>query len=207
MLRRTTFLLLPAGLLARPGLASAARAQVGEVTALSGVASALFSGEAPRSLAPAAPIMIEDLLTTGPAARLACRLSGGVELRLGENAALRVDALALRGPRPGAALRSFGGPLLLDIPPDAAAGRRLPAELTLPWAHIAVRGTRFFAGTMEGVNAVFVARGAVEVRGAGASVPLTEGEGVDMAADGAPGPVRRWGPPRIARALAMVGAE
>jgi ferric-dicitrate binding protein FerR (iron transport regulator) len=201
--RRHALLVAPA-LLVLPRPALALRTRVGEVTALSGAAAALFSGEPPRPLSPAAPIMMEDLLTTGPAARLAYRLEGGVDLRLGENAALRVDALALRGPRPGAALRGFGGAMLLDVP---RADRPVPTDVTLPWAHIGVRGTRFFAGPLDGVNAVFVARGQVEVRTAGAPALLNEGEGVDVAPDGAPGPVRRWGAPRIARALAAVGAE
>lgn len=170
---------------------------------MTGAATALFSGEAPRALAPAAPVLMEDLLTTGPAARLACRLDGGLELRMGENAALRVDALALRGPRVGIALRGFAGPLLLDIPPGE---RRAPVDVALPWAHIGVRGTRFFAGVLDGAQAVFVARGRVEVRARGGTATLGEGEGIDVATDGTPGPVRAWGAPRIARALALVGA-
>jgi len=187
--------------LAHPALA--ARIRVGEVTALSGAAAALFSGEPPRALSPAAPIMMEDLLTTGPAARLACRLEGGLELRMGENAVLRVDALALRGPRPGVALRGFGGALLLEVP---RAEPPVPVDVVLPWAHIGVRGTRFFAGVVDGVHAVFVARGRVQVRVAGGTAMLGEGEGVDVASDGVPGGVRAWGAPRVARALALVGA-
>ncbi|BDG70265.1 FecR domain-containing protein [Roseomonas fluvialis] len=196
-------LLLAPALLVLPRPALSQRIRVGEVTALTGAAAALFSGEAPRPLAPDAPVLMEDLLTTGPAARLACRLDGGLELRMGENAALRVDALALRGPRPGTSLRGFGGALLLDIP---RSERPAPVDVTLPWAHIGVRGTRFFAGVLDGVQAVFVARGRVEVRTAGGTVPLGEGQGVDVAPNGAPGPVREWGAPRIARALALVGA-
>ena len=78
MARRRTLLILPAALLAAPRAASAARARVGEVAALSGSAAALFSGEPPRALSHPAPIMIDDLLTTGPAARLVCRLDGGI---------------------------------------------------------------------------------------------------------------------------------
>jgi ferric-dicitrate binding protein FerR (iron transport regulator) len=181
----------------------ALRARVGEVTALSGAAAALFTGEPPRPLSPAAPIMTEDLLTTGPAARLACRLEGGLDLRMGENAALRVDALALRGPRPGVAWRGFGGARLLDVP---RTEHPVPVDVALPWAQIGVRGTRFVAGVLDGVPAVFVARGRVEVRAAGGAAVLGEGEGMDIAADGMPGPVRAWGAPRIARALALVGA-
>lgn len=202
MAHRRRLLLAPA-LLLLPRPALARRVRVGEVTALTGTAAALFSGEAPRPLTPAAPVLMEDLLTTGPAARLACRLEGGLELRMGENAALRVDALALRGPRPGTALRGFGGPLLLDIPPSE---RRPPVDVTLPWAHIGVRGTRFFAGVVDGLHAVFVARGLVQVRAAGGTVALGEGQGVDVAADGTPGPATSWGAARIARALALVGA-
>jgi ferric-dicitrate binding protein FerR (iron transport regulator) len=200
---RRRALLAVSMLAALPRPALALRIRVGEVTALSGAAAALFSGEPPRPLSPAAPIMMEDLLTTGPAARLACRLEGGLELRMGENAALRVDALALRGPRPGVALRGFGGAMLLDVP---RAERPVPVDVALPWAHIGVRGTRFVAGVLDGVHAVFVARGRVEVRAAGGVALLGEGEGVDVAADGAPGPVRVWGAPRIARALSLVGA-
>jgi ferric-dicitrate binding protein FerR (iron transport regulator) len=200
--RRHALFVVPA-LLVLPRPALALRARVGEVTALTGPAAAVFSGEPPRALAPAAPIMMEDLLTTGPAARLACRLEGGLDLRMGENAALRVDALALRGPRPGVALRGFGGALLLDVP---RAERPAPVDVAMPWAHIGVRGTRFFAGVLDGVQAVFVVRGRVEVRAPGGAVSLGAGEGVDVAADGSAGGVRSWGPPRIARALALVGA-
>lgn len=199
---RRALLVVPAlAALSRPALAL--RMRVGEVTALSGAAAALFSGEPPRALSPAAPIMLEDLLTTGPAARLACRLEGGLDLRMGENAALRVDALALRGPRPGVALRGFGGALLLDVP---RAAPPIPVDVVLPWAHIGVRGTRFVAGLLDGVQAVFVARGRVQVRAAGGAALLSEGEGIDIAPDGMPGPVRAWAAPRVARALSLVGA-
>lgn len=200
--RRHALLVAPA-LLVPPRPVLALRSRVGAVTALSGAAAALFSGEPPRPLAPDAPVLMDDLLTTGPGARLACRLEGGLDLRMGENAALRVDALALRGPRPGVALRGFGGALLLDVP---RTERPAPVDVTLPWAHIGVRGTRFVAGVLDGVQAVFVARGRVEVRAAGGTVSLGEGEGVDVATDGAPGPVRAWGAARIARALSLVGA-
>jgi ferric-dicitrate binding protein FerR (iron transport regulator) len=187
-----------------PALALSTRTTVGEVTAVTGVATALFSGDPPRALAPAAPVMMEDLLATGPAARLACRLANGLALQLGENAALRVDATTLGRRRSGTAIRSFGGAVLLDVPPPAAGGRGDPTSLTLPWAHIGVRGTRFFAGPLDGRNAVFVQQGVVEVTAAGATAVLSEGEGVDVLAGDPPGPVTRWGEPRIQRALALV---
>ena len=119
---------------------------------------------------------------------------------------MRVDTVVLRGPRAGTVLRDFGvgGPLLVDRAPMPAAS---PIVLELPWARIGVRGTRVFAGVMDGSGAVFVARGRVMVDAIGTRVTLAEGEGVDIPLQpfGPPDiPVRRWGQPRIARALALV---
>jgi len=197
-MRRRLALALPLLPLARPVLA--ARTRVGEVTALAGQATALFSGEAPRPLAPAAPILMEDLLTTGAGARLACRIEGGIALQLGENAALRVTMADLRGPRRGVAVRGFGGAVLMDIPPQP---RGAAVGLTMPWAHIGVRGTRFFAGASNGRNAVFVARGAVAVTAAGGSAVVAAGEGVDVV-DGVPSAPAPWSEARIDAALASV---
>jgi ferric-dicitrate binding protein FerR (iron transport regulator) len=117
-----------------------------------------------------------------------------------------VDTVVLRGPQAGVVLRDFGvgGPLLIDRPPAPAAR---PVSLELPWARIGVRGTRFFAGVLDGTGAVFVARGRVTVDAIGTRVTLAEGEGVDipLQPSGPPDlPVRRWGQARIARALALV---
>lgn len=196
---RRAVLSLPFLALGQPALAS--RTRVGEVAAVSGTAVALFSGEAIRALSPAADVLMDDLLRTGEASRLACRLEGRIDVRLGENAALRVDALTVRGPRAGTAIRSFGGPMLFDRAP--VPGHQ-PTEVVLPWARIGVRGTRFFAGVLDGVQAVFVARGQVNVATGHGQALLGEGEGVDISEAGAPGPVRRWGEARIARALALV---
>jgi len=195
--------------LLRPHLARAQRAQVGEVAALRGTATAAFAGEAIRPLAPAAPVLLEDTLGTGSASRLTCRLQGGLDVRLGENASLRVDALTLHGPRPGVALHSFGGAMLVERAPAPAGA---PVEITLPWARIGVRGTRVFAGAVDGAYAVFVARGRVAVVTARGEIVLTQGEGVDVAPssptrrgpDRRLGDVQRWSDARIARALALV---
>ena len=189
---------------ARP--ARAARARVGEVSSVTGAATALFPNDPPRPLSQASPVLIEDLLATEASARLACLLNGGLALRLGGGARLRIDAAVLRGPQAGVALRDLGvgGPLLLDRPPGPAAP---PVSVSLPWARIGVRGTRVFAGVMDGFGSIFVARGRATVDAVGTRVILAEGEGVDIPLQpfGPPDlPVRRWGQPRIARALALV---
>ena len=76
----------------------------------------------------ASPVMIEDILATEASARLACRLEGGLVLRLGGGARLRIDSAVLRGPEAGVTFRDLGvgGPLLIDRPPapDAPPDRR-----------------------------------------------------------------------------------
>jgi ferric-dicitrate binding protein FerR (iron transport regulator) len=151
-------------------------------------------------------VLIEDLLTTEPASRLACRLDGGLDLRLGGNARLRVDLALLHGPQAGVVLRDLGagGPLLLDRPPSPGAP---PITVLLPWARIGVRGTRVWSGVLDGAGAVFVARGRVEVEANATRVTLSAGEGVDIPLRPFGPPdlaVRVWGQAKIARALAMV---
>jgi hypothetical protein len=188
----------------RPG--HAARARVGEVSAVTGAATAAFSNDPPRRLSHASPVLIDDLLATEASARLACRLDGGLALRLGGGAKLRIDAAVLHGPQASVTLRDLGvgGPLLIDRPPTHGAP---PISVLLPWARIGVRGTRVWAGVMDGFGTVFVARGRVTVDALGTRATLTEGEGVDipLQPSGPPDlPVRRWGQARINRALALV---
>jgi len=194
-------------LLPVPAAHAATRPRVGEVAAVTGRALAHFESDPPRRLAPAEPVLLDDTLATDPEARLACRLATGIEIRLGGNATLRVDRLALSGPRRGVLLQSLSGPLVFDRPAPGAAAA--PVVLDLPWARIGVRGTRFFAGPLDEVFSVFCARGAVAVERPGAwQVALRPGDGVDVPRTGAAvagPPVRRWGEARIARAFALVG--
>jgi ferric-dicitrate binding protein FerR (iron transport regulator) len=224
--RRRAALVAPFVLALPIGLARAQprqRPRVGEVTAVTGTALAHFEDLPPRPLAPAAPVLLDDTLATDPDARLACRLAGGLEVRLGGNATLRVDRVTLGGgarapaaARPGGiGLTSLSGPLLLDRPAAPAARPAPPIALDLPWARIAVRGTRFFAGPLDSVHAVFCERGtiAVTLSATGWQGVLEAGEGVDIPREaglppGAPPPsptaITRWGAPRIARAMALV---
>ena len=60
---------------------------------------------------------------------------------------------------------------------------------------------------MDGLGAVFVARGRATVEAIGTRVTLTEGEGVDIPLQPFGPPdltVRRWGQARIDRALRLV---
>jgi ferric-dicitrate binding protein FerR (iron transport regulator) len=152
-----------------------------------------------RTLDRAAPIFLGDEVGTGVASRLGMRLGRDTTIRLGEQARLKIDRFLVNA---GGEMTLRSGPLLFDRPPGKAPAG---VEIRSPFALIAVRGTRFFAGPSNGRFGVFVARGSVAVTSAGLRVILREGEGTDVVSPGMPPtPVKRWAPERISAALASV---
>jgi ferric-dicitrate binding protein FerR (iron transport regulator) len=118
-------------------------------------------------------------------------------VKLGDQARLKIDRYLVDA---GGEMTLSSGPLLLDGQPHRAS-----VKILSPFAMIAVRGTRFFAGPSNGRFGVFVVRGAVTVAAASQQVTLREGEGTDIVSPGAPPtPVKRWAPERIRAALASV---
>jgi ferric-dicitrate binding protein FerR (iron transport regulator) len=152
-----------------------------------------------RALERTAPVFIGDDVGTGTASRLAMRLGRDTNIRLGEKARLKIDRFVVDA---GGEITLQSGPLLFDRPPGSTPA---PVRIRSPFALIAVRGTRFFAGPSNGRFGVFVERGSVAVTGAGQQVVLRDGDGTDIAWPGArPTPVRPWLPARIRAALASV---
>ena len=176
--------------------ASAAE-RVGSVEDVKGEAFAELDA-ARRTLDQAAPVFLGDEVATGIASRLGMRLGGDTIVRLGEQARLKIDRFLVDA---GGDMTLRSGPLLFDRPP----GRAPAAVIRSPFALIAVRGTRFFAGPSNGRFSVFVARGSVAVISAGQQVIVREGEGTDFVSPGTPpAPVNPWGSERIRAALASV---
>src|SRR5215469_119205 len=150
-----------------------------------------------RTLDRAAPVFLNEEVATGVASRLAMRLGRNTTVRLGEQARLKIDRYLVDA---GGEMTLRSGPMLFDGKP-----RRAGVQVRSPFALIAVRGTRFFAGPSNDRFGVFVARGSVTVSAAGQQVTLRQGEGTDIAAPGAPPtPVKRWAPERVNAALASV---
>jgi ferric-dicitrate binding protein FerR (iron transport regulator) len=179
------------------GIPARAAERVGSVEDVKGEAFAEL-GEARRTLDPAAPVFLGDEVATGIASRLGMRLGRDTMVRLGEQARLKIDRFLVDA---GGDMTLRSRPLLFDRPP----GRAPAAVIRSPFALIAVRGTRFFAGPSNGRFSVFVARGSVAVISAGQQVIVREGEGTDFVSPGTPpAPVNRWGSERIRAALASV---
>jgi ferric-dicitrate binding protein FerR (iron transport regulator) len=152
-----------------------------------------------RALGRASPLFVGDDVATGAESRLNMLLGRDTNVRLGENARLTIDRFLVNA---GGDMTLESGPLLFDRP---AGARPVPMQIRSPFALIAVRGTRFFAGPSNGRFGIFVARGSVSVAAAGQRVVLREGEGTDFAFPGdQPTPVTRWKPPRIRASLASV---
>ncbi|WP_407155246.1 FecR domain-containing protein [Bradyrhizobium sp. STM 3557] len=192
--------LLRHGALALPlvlALRSARAAEpVGAVEDVTGEAFGEFES-ARRALDRAAPVFLSEEVVTGLASRLAMRLGRDTTVKLGEQARLKIDRFLVNA---GGEMTLRSGPMLFDGRPHHSA-----VQIRSPFALIAVRGTRFFAGPSNDRFGVFVARGSVAVSAAGQQVILREGEGTDFVAPGTPPtPVKRWGPERVRAALASV---
>lgn len=189
--------LLPALIPVTPAWAAAEA--VGSVTALKGKASAELAGKT-RALKLKAPVhLTETLITGGSEARLTALLAEKTTLKLGARTKVRIDSFIVNS---GGELTFNSGALLLEAPSQSfEKGLTIDSRFAL----IAVRGTKFFAGQLGEAFSVFVDEGAVDVTAAGKTVRLNSGEGTDIAKPGdPPGEVRRWGAPKIARAMALV---
>jgi hypothetical protein len=150
-----------------------------------------------RTLDQAAPVFLSEEVVTGVSSRLGMRLGRNTTVRLGEQARLKVDRFLVDA---GGVMTLNSGPMLFD-----EKSRHGGLQIRSPFALIAVRGTRFFAGPSNNLFGVFVARGSVTVTAAGQQVVVREGEGTDIASPGAPPtPVKRWAPERVRTALASV---
>lgn len=185
------------------GLAAAlvpwpARAAVlGAATVVQGHAT-LSRGQGDLTLTVGEALHEGDMLRTAEDARAELLLPTETHITLGPAAELLMERyLADIGGR-----LVIGGPMVFDRSDSLP---KLDLTIATAFGEIGVRGTRVFVGPSNGVYAVFVQRGAVEVRAQGETRRLGPGEGVNLPEGGPPGPVTAWGVPRILAAFASVG--
>jgi ferric-dicitrate binding protein FerR (iron transport regulator) len=172
--------------------------QVGSVQEVKGEAFA-DARDRRRSLEPTAPLFLNELIGTGPDARLVLRLGSDTTLRMGASARLTIDNYLVKA---GGDITLQSGPILFDRPAGAAPE---PVQIHSSFGLIAVRGTRFFAGPSAGVMGIFVMDGSVTVSAAGTEVVVQTGQGTNIAQPGAaPTPPAPWGDPRTRAAMDSV---
>ena len=149
-------------------------------------------------VSPEDPLLIDDRVMTREDGFALLLLDDRTQINLGASSELTIDQFIVEQ----GGVISMGGAILFDRPTDQP-----PTNISIltAFGQIGVRGTRFFAGPTKGKFSVFVDHGSVSVTGGGEERILSAGEGVEFEAEGAaPGPVVRWGEPRIVEAFASV---
>jgi hypothetical protein len=144
-------------------------------------------------------ILAKDVALTGDQpSRLQLQFGGETIVRLGANSIFEIERFVAGLAQ---ALQLEQGAAFIEHD-----SKKTP-DLTLrtPYALLAARGTKFFAGPSNGVFGIFVQSGVVDVETPAGKVTLSTGEGTDIAAAGeAPTAPKRWKPPRVRNALASV---
>lgn len=188
----------PRRLHAAEGIAASPPGGIGMVEDVRGEARAARDGRMVQ-LAPGMPILVGELLATGNDARLVLTLGAATRLRLGERTKLRVDAFEADRT---CEFALGGGAVLYD---HAGRSAKSDIEFNTLYGRLKVRGTRFFAGPVDGGFGVFVLQGAVSVFAGGVTVNLEPGDGTVIPEPGAaPAGGRGWSEGRIRGALALV---
>ncbi len=196
MLRRTLLLAAAAAPLV-PAVARAAEA-AGAVEEARGTVTAERAAQR-RALVPRSDVFVGDTVATASESRAALQLGQTTSLRLGARARVRIDRFLVNQ---GGVLTLEDGPILLDKTGGDAAH---PVQVQGGFGLITVRGTRIFAGPSNGVFAIFVVHGVIDVTAGGQRFALQTGEGTNIAAPGGPAsPPVKWGEARVRAALASV---
>jgi ferric-dicitrate binding protein FerR (iron transport regulator) len=196
-------------LLALPGGEAAAQEAIGTVSRMQGEASGILGGTT-QPLSPNASVFLNEILSTGEAARLEVTFTDSTRLTLGEKAKLTLGTYVFN---PAARRRTIRLALVGAVRFVSGKLSKLVASsvsLTTPVANVGIRGTEFFAGPIDDqALGVFLIEGAVTVsNAAGQRILNRPGQGTNIAAPGAaPGPVTLWPPAKVDRALAAVSFQ
>ncbi len=193
------------------GIASAqaenSRPEIGAVERLQRQATASHDG-AERPLTPTAPVFFEDMLHTGPGARLTSRFADDSLLTPGENATMLIDRFVYDPSADGRAvvLRNAAGAFLLAVENLGNASENL-VEIHTPVAVVGIRGTTVWGGEIDDGYGVLALDGTVPVTTDAGITTLRPGEGVTIIAPSEPYPVAVWNTVKVARAVATVSYE
>ena len=130
-------------------------------------------------------------LRTRAGARVTLLCPDDLRVVVGPETEIALARLVSGGPQPVALrlMRGIAG-FLFDGGGDGV-------QVRTPSAVAAVRSTQWAMRVGDGASAVFARDGSVFVQGDDATVRLGPGDGVDVSASGAVGPVVRWGQARI----------
>lgn len=191
------------------GAQSEAQEAIGAVTRIQGEVSGSRGG-ATQALGLNAPVFLNEVVSTGKAARLEVTFTDNTRLTLGEKAKLTLDAYVFNSAAGRGtikfgvvgAFRFLSGQVSKLVSSDVS--------IATPVAIIGIRGTEFWGGPIDNqVLGVFLIEGAVSVSNAGGEQILSQrGQGTHIAAPGAaPRRITFWPPDKVARAVATVAFQ
>lgn len=201
MIDRRSVLIALAGAGLVPSLGRALEIVIaGSVVSVTGPSTGELDGKT-RELQTGGPIFLADLLGTGDNARLGVKLGEATRLSLGALTRIRIDSFLINR---GGELVLETGNMMFERPEEPASG---PLEVITPFGLIVARGTKFFAGAIDGTFGIFVEHGRVDVTNPGGTVSLTAGLGTSLTSKtrtAAPPIPAEWSIEKIARAQASV---
>ncbi len=179
---------------------------IGAVSRIQGEASATRGG-ATRALGLNAAVFLNEVVSTGEAARLEVTLTDNTRLTLGEKARLTLDQFVFDPAAGRGAIRLGVVGAFRFLSGQLSKLPNSEVSATTPVATIGIRGTEFWGGPIDNqALGVFLIAGAVSVsNAAGVQILSRPGQGTNIAAPGgAPGPVTLWPLDKVSRALATV---
>lgn len=155
------------------------------------------------------PVNMNDVITTGPGARLQVTFKDETQLTLGENARVVIDRFVYDpGSSTGVLALNAGTGAMRFVTGKLGKMSNKDVTVTTPAAALAVRGTDFWGGVIDQQYGVVLMSGELDVSNSVGAVTLDErGEGTDIAPslkdEYAPLEPYEWPPGKVARALAM----
>ncbi|PWJ21387.1 FecR family protein [Jannaschia seohaensis] len=141
-----------------------------------------------------------DRIRTEAAARVRILCDSGLTVDVGPDTRIDLDAL-LVPPEEGGAVRLLRGVAGFLLPRPRSGG----FEVRTPSAVAAVRSTEWAVEVSGEATTAFVREGRVAVGGRRSVVLLGPGEGVEVTAQGALGPVQSWDAERVDALGARIG--
>jgi hypothetical protein len=187
------------------GLA-AAQEVIGAVTRIQGEASGT-RGDTTRTLGLSAPVSLNDVVSTGEAARLEVTFADNTRLTLGEKAKLTLDRYVFNSAAGRGTLRFGVIGAFRFVSGQVSKLANSDVSVTTGVATIGIRGTEFWGGPIDNqALGVFLIEGNVSVSNpSGEQILSQPGQGTNIATPGAaPGPVTFWPQAKIGRAFAAV---
>jgi hypothetical protein len=185
---------------------AAAQEVIGAVTRIQGEASGT-RGDTTRTLGLSAPVSLNDVVSTGEAARLEVTFADNTRLTLGEKAKLTLDRYVFNSAAGRGTIRFGVIGAFRFISGQVSKLANSDLSITTGVATIGIRGTEFWAGPIDDqALGVFLIEGNVSVSNTSGEQILSQpGQGTNIATPGAaPGPVTFWPQAKIGRALAAV---